>query len=106
LGVRGFRATAFATTGFLGAAVGFFGAGVFFAATAGTTSATNGIVVVAAGSGILYGADMPALSSILAAGLPTKKFLIADKNDIKSPFGYVKHIYSNCQCSLKNVEEY
>jgi hypothetical protein len=88
LGVRGLRATAFA-------AIGFFGAGFFFATTAGATSAINGIGVVAAGSGILYGADTPALSSILAVGLPTKKFLIADKNDIKFPFGYVKHIYSN-----------
>jgi hypothetical protein len=101
LGARGLRATAFAATIFLGAAAGFIGAGAFFAATAGATSATNGIGVVAAGSGILYGACILASSSILAVGLPTKKFLIADKNDIKFPFGYVKHIYSNCQNKCK-----
>jgi hypothetical protein len=89
---------AFAATGFSGAAAGFFGAGFFFAATAGTTSATNGIGVVAAGSGTLYGAD-----SIVGCcfGAETKKFLIAEKNDIKFPFGYVKHIYSNCQYKRK-----
>jgi hypothetical protein len=91
LGARGLRATALATAG-------FFAAGFFFSTTAGATSATNGIGVVAAGSGILYGADSTVGSCF---GAVTKKFLIADKNDIKFPFGYVKHIYSNCQNKCK-----